>query len=301
MFSISIHRFRRRQAWLLPLCLGVIGAILSAGGIQTVVEANSLELGRPEPELAAPAAPSARSKDGGALLERNMFCSTCALVEPPLAEPHPDGGIAFTTLPLELLATSLASRATDSFATLRNRDTDQQGAYGLGDRVPGAGPLVRINGEYADFENQATGRIERVGLIATVAPPPPTPAPARTAARSTDPFANRVRATGANRYELDASLVKELTANPTSIRGVRFAPHVEGGQVAGFQLTYAAKSSIAAALGLQRGDVVQAVNGLALSSPDALLEIYGRLSQQTSFSADVLRGGKRVTLSYTVR
>jgi general secretion pathway protein C len=204
----------------------------------------------------------------------------------------------FTTLPLDLLATSLAGRAADSFATLRNRDTDQQGAYGLGDRVPGAGPLVRINGDYADFENQATGRVERVGLIATAATPP---APARPATPSTDPFADRVRATGANRYELDASLVRELTSNPTSIRGVRFAPHVEGGQVAGFQLTYAAKSSIAAALGLQRGDVVQAVNGLALSSPDALLEIYGRLRQQTSFSADVLRGGKRVTLSYTVR
>ncbi|HUH03353.1 MAG TPA: hypothetical protein VML75_15255, partial [Kofleriaceae bacterium] len=266
MFSILLHRFRRRQAWLVPLCLGVIGAILSAGGIQTVVEANTLDVGPPAPAAASLAPTITRSKEGGALIERNMFCSSCAPVEQPAGDPEADGGIVFTRLPLELLATSLAAHRADSFATLRNRDTDQQGAYGLGDRVPGAGPLVRINGDYADFENQATGRVERVGLIATVAPPP---APARTAARSTDPFGDRVRATGANRFELDASLVKELIADPTSIRGVRFAPHVEGGQVAGFQLTYAANSSIAAALGLRRGDVVQAVNGLALSSPDA--------------------------------
>lgn len=298
VLSILTRRFRRRHAWLLPLSLGVIGAIISTTGAPTELEAAIEASAVPPP---APA-PAPRSKDGAALLDRNMFCSACAPAEPlPPGDPEASGDIVLTNLPLELLATSLAARSIDSFATLRNRTTDQQGAYGIGDSVPGAGPLVRINGDYADFENPATGRVERVALIAAAAPPPTSRQPAATKASAADPFADQIRAAGADRYEIDAALVKQLTTNPAAIRGVRFAPHLDSGKITGFQLAFAAKGSIATALGLRRGDVVQAVNGLALSSPDALLEVYTRLREQTTFSADVLRGGKRVTLSYAIR
>jgi general secretion pathway protein C len=293
-----VRRLRRRHAWLLPAILLLAGVLVSASSMGAVVEADDLDH--------APALPSPRpvppppSKDGAALLDRNIFCSTCvAAVPEPGADADPDG-IVLTQLPIELLATSLATRSADSFATLHHLTTDQQGAYGLGDRVPGAGPLVRISGDFADFENPATGRVERVALIAAAAPAAAAARPAPGKA-SSDPFADRIKAAGKNRFEIEASLVKELTSNPTSIRGVRFAPSLEDGRINGFKLTYAAPNSIASALGMKRGDVIQSVNGMALSSPDALLEIYTRLRQQTDFSADVLRGGKSVKLSYTVR
>ena len=109
------------------------------------------------------------AKDGTAVAARNMFCATC---EPDQAPPDPGppptdlDGVPVSDLPLELLATNLARPVTDSFATIRNRDSGQQGSFYTGQQMPGAGPIERIDGASVVFLNPHSGRRERISLFA---------------------------------------------------------------------------------------------------------------------------------------
>ena len=58
---------------------------------------------------------------------------------------------------------------------------------------------------------------------------------------------------------------------------------------------------LAASLGLANGDVIRAVGGLEIGSPDRLLEIYGKVRSLANLSVTVLRGRQVVTLAYTVK
>ena len=52
---------------------------------------------------------------------------------------------------------------------------------------------------------------------------------------------------------------------------------------------------------LKNGDVLQTVNGYTLSSPDKILEVYGKLKDSEQISIDVLRRGKARSFEYTIR
>lgn len=289
----------RRHFWLLGLGAVLVCGLLGYSGVHQLAAADELAL-PPSDVGAAPVAVAPRlapDKDGDALAARNMFCSSCAPAEANVIEAAPhDGQVPLTALPLELLATSLGDA---SFATVRRADTEQQGAYWIGDRLPGAGPVERVGGSNVIFHNPATNRLERLSLVPSAAAARPLPAAAATGAPSS--YADRIRDAGNDRYEVEASLVKELTENPMAIKGVRFLPSVSSGAIDGFRLVHARPDSIANAMGLRRGDVVQAINGHALTSADALLDVYSKLRDQKSFQATVVRDGAPVTLSYDVR
>jgi S1-C subfamily serine protease len=69
----------------------------------------------------------------------------------------------------------------------------------------------------------------------------------------------------------------------------------------GVALSRVAASSPAAALGLKSGDLIAAVNGLSLSSPDRVLDAYSKLRQASQLSLEVVRDGRRVTMDYALR
>jgi membrane-associated protease RseP (regulator of RpoE activity) len=64
----------------------------------------------------------------------------------------------------------------------------------------------------------------------------------------------------------------------------------------GIQLSILPEGSIARAAGLQPGDLVTAVNGYALSTPDALIEAYGSVQRSRVALIEVQRGTRPVVL-----
>ena len=72
---------------------------------------------------------------------------------------------------------------------------------------------------------------------------------------------------------------------------VRFAPHVEGGQVVGFRVTPGRDSETFASLGLEPGDVVTDINGLTLDDPSRGLEAFEALGESTMANVTILRNG----------
>jgi general secretion pathway protein C len=111
-----------------------------------------------------------------------------------------------------------------------------------------------------------------------------------------------VRQTAANAYVVDrhelAGAADDMSGLMTQLRAVA---EVEGGRPAGFRLFQIKDDSIFRRLGLQDGDVVQRVNGQAVSDPSTLLAFLQRLRTEPRVALDIRRGTDRRTLVYDLR
>jgi hypothetical protein len=107
----------KRYFWVLGALTVMVCAVFAAEATSHIVEAKYL--GDPEhaPKI-TPVAPrpetpvaAARSKDGGQLAARNMFCSDCTpAVDVKSSDPS---SVAITSLPLALLATNIGPKIED--------------------------------------------------------------------------------------------------------------------------------------------------------------------------------------------
>jgi general secretion pathway protein C len=318
---MAVDVYIKKYFWMAGVIAVILCSALAASAVGHVIEATALaDSDKPPPRPAArPMVGIAEeergpSKSGDALAERNMFCSTCLPPEPAATEvaaPVDPNNPPITSLPLRLLATNVAIDPSRSFATILNTSNEKQGAYWIGNEIPGAGPVTRILGKYVDFENSASHRLERISLLSGDVPHTPVAAPA-PAEPEMDPRANRdellaavdagVRKLDDTTYEVDRSLVEKVLANPTAVaRGARIVPSVKNGQPNGFKLYAIRPSSVYAKIGLMNGDTLHAVNGFELNSMDKALEVYTKVRESSSLSVSITRRGKPVTLNYTVK
>jgi len=304
----------KRYFWVLGGIVVVLCAVFAAKATSHVVEAKFL--GDPEhaPKV-TPIAPRAetpvavRSKDGGQLAGRNMFCSDCTPAV-DVAKVSDPSSIAITSLPLALLATNIGPRIEESYATIVNSENQKQGAYAVGDQVPGAtGKLKSIHFKYIDFEHN--GRTERLVLLG--ATPPVSTAPVAVAETPTLPSDENkddmqaavdtgIKKIDDSNYEIEKSLVEKVLLNPMAVaKGARVVPSMKNGKPDGFKLYAIRPSSAFAKLGLANGDTLQSINGFELTSADKALEVYTKLRDATSLEVEVTRRGKPVTLKYSIR
>ncbi len=304
----------KRHFWVLGGVVVMVCAMFAAEATSHIVEAKYL--GDPEhaPKI-TPVAPrpetqvvAVRSKDGGQLASRNMFCSDCTpAVDVKSSDPS---SIAITTLPLALLATNIGPRPEESYATIINTENQKQGAYAVDDQVPGAtgsGKIKSIHFKYIDFENN--GRTERLVLVG--ATPPATPvAVTETPAVASDENKDDMQAAvdagikkiDDSNYEIDKSLVEKVLLNPMAIaKGARVVPSMKNGKPDGFKLYAIRPSSAFARLGLANGDTLQSINGFELTSADKALEVYTKLREATSLEVEVTRRGKPMNLKYSIK
>ncbi|HYU14852.1 MAG TPA: type II secretion system protein GspC [Candidatus Acidoferrum sp.] len=316
----------KKYFWMVGAAAVVLCSALAASAVGHIIEATALAdsdkpARRPvaHPPLVSPIAEQDRgpSKSGTPLAERNIFCSTCLPPEPAAAEtaaaPIDPNNPPITSLPLRLVATNVSTDEMNSFATILNTSTEKQGAYWVGNEIPGAGPVNRILGKYVDFENRATGHVERVSLLSGEVPrPSSTVSFAPPVETEVDPRAARdellaaveagVRKIDDSTYEVDRALVEKVLSNPTAVsRGARIVPSVKNGQPNGFKLYAIRPSSVYAKIGLMNGDTLHAVNGFELNSMDKALEVYTKVRESSSLSVSITRRGKPVTLNYTIK
>jgi len=298
-----------RRTWIVGALCVVVCAVFAARTAEHLIEARTLDEGTVAPLPAAPRAPSppvVAAQHGGSgdqLVDRNMFCSTCTPRTGPDAPPATDG-IPATQLPLILVATSLGSQ---SIATIRDTSSGAQGAYGVGDRLPGAGVIEKVGGRSVQFRNDALGRSERVDLLVVAVADRPS---SDTAAVSSPPpardqaWVDRVRAVDDHTFEVDRTLIRELVAGGGTggqVKGVRIMPMMKDGKLAGVRVLQARPDSLAAAVGLRTGDVLEAVDGTPMTSPDQLLDIMARIDKVSSVVVQGRRAGKPLDLTYRLR
>jgi general secretion pathway protein C len=304
----------KRYFWVLGGVVVMICAVFAAKATTHIIEAKYLGDSEHGPKIAAVAprvnAPVAlaRSKEGGPLATRNIFCSECTPAVDTSKTLDPSQ-IAITSLPLALLATNIGPRIEESYATIVNSESQRQGAYSVGQVVPGAtssGKIKEIRFKYIDFENN--GRIERLVLLG--ATPPETPvavaeAPALSGLPVDDMQASidsGIKKIDDSNYEIDKGLVEKVLLNPMAVaKGARVVPSMKNGKPDGFKLYAIRPSSVFAKLGLANGDTLQSINGFDLTSADKALEVYTKLREATSLEVEVTRRGKPATLKYSIK
>jgi general secretion pathway protein C len=300
----------KRYFWILGAFVVAVCAVFAAKATTHIVEAKFLgdsdHPPRVTPVVAAPTTPTkpVRTKDGGTLASRDIFCSECTPAAVVATSTDP-ASITTTTLPLQLLATNVGLTADVSYATLVNTENQRQGSYSVGDPIPGAsGKLKVIHYKYIDFENN--GHLERLVLAGASAPITPVAVAAAQPEGDKDELEaladSSIKKIDDTHYEIDKKLIDQVLANPMgAAKGARVVPAVKNGKPDGFKLYAIRPSSVYAKIGLSNGDTLEAINGFDLTSADKALEVYTKVREATSLQVSITRRGKDLTLNYTIK
>jgi general secretion pathway protein C len=190
-----------------------------------------------------------------------------------------------------------------SIAIIRDNDSQSSGPYSIGAKIRDATvddiDEARV---YLDFGN---GRREYIDLLDRPEPAPGVAA-AAPAAASTDPLSAEldkgIKKLSEHKYEVQRSTIESLLGNMGSLaKGARIVPEMRDGRPAGFRLFSIRPDGPFAKIGLQNGDVISAINGLEMTSPDKALEVYTKLRTANHLSVGLERNGQKISKDYNIR
>jgi len=310
-----VETLLRKYLWAIDGLVVALCAIFLARAGATVVDRKLLAATGPAPRpvVRAPlasAAPSIYTKQAEEILKRNIFCSTC----PPILqaetkgsnEPPPPPPLQRTSLNLKLLAIMFAPPPANpkwSVAVIRDNDAKSAGPFTVGSMIRDATVEdIEEDKVYLDFGG---GRHEYLDLLDR---PVPAGAPSAPVASNTpaDPLSAEldkgIKKVGENNYEVQRGTIDALLGNMGALaKGARIVPETKDGKPAGFRLFSIRPDGPFAKIGLLNGDVVSAINGLEMNSPDQALLAYTKLKTANHLSVGIERNGQKITKDYNIR
>jgi general secretion pathway protein C len=310
-----VETLLRKYLWAINGLVVALCAIFVARATATVVDRKLLAATGPAPKAVvrapiASAAPSIYTKQVEEILKRNIFCSTC----PPILavevkgsnEPPPPPPLQRTSLNLKLLAIMFAPPPANpkwSVAVIRDNDAKSAGPYTVGSMIRDATiEDIEEDKVYLDFGG---GRHEFLDLLDRPTPAPGTPAPVASNTPA-DPLTAEldrgIKKVGENNYEVQRGTIDALLGNMGALaKGARIVPETKDGKPAGFRLFSIRPDGPFAKIGLLNGDVVSAINGLEMTSPDQALLAYTKLKTANHLSVAIERNGQKITKDYNIR
>jgi general secretion pathway protein C len=84
-------------------------------------------------------------------------------------------------------------------------------------------------------------------------------------------------------------------------RQARVIPHYRDGKPQGFKLVGVRPGSLYSHIGIRSGDVLKAVNGDEISSPNKALEMYEKLKNSSNVTLEIERRGRPISLDYKIQ
>jgi general secretion pathway protein C len=307
-----VETLLRKYLWAVDGLVIALCMVFLARATATAVERKLISAGPPvkaSVRMAAPAAAPVYTKQVEDILKRNVFCSTC----PPILQkeggpdlgPAPPPPLQRTSLNLKLLAIMFAPPPADprwSVAIIRDNDAKSAGPYNVGSKIREATiDDIADDRVYLDFGN---GRIEYLDLLDR--PLAAAAAPAPTAAAPADPLSAEldkgIKKIGEHNYEVQRATLDSLLGNMGALaKAARIVPETRDGKSAGFRLFSIRPDGPFAKIGLLNGDVISAINGLEMNSPDQALLAYTKLKTANHLSVSLERNGQKVTKDYNIR
>jgi general secretion pathway protein C len=220
----------------------------------------------PPPAIAAP------------LLERNAFDSqTGSLVERPVTSEVDDLADPLAAPVCDSPRLYIVSESDDkswSMATLQGADELRPRTRRIGDEV-------------------ANKRVEYIGFN----PRRSTPAVWLSSGRALC----QAVLFGSNSSER-VERVQRASERPSSLAAdpperLRIVPELKAGKLVGVRLFGIQPKGAFAAIGLQNGDRLEAINGLAMNSPEHALELYAMMRTVSDFDLRIARRGRPLSIS----
>ncbi|HJN73071.1 MAG TPA: type II secretion system protein GspC [Myxococcota bacterium] len=226
-----------------------------------------------------------------AILERNIFDSTKLDVD----VDEDVGGQ--TDLRVVLLATLVAEPEVYSSALIAEDGRDAHAlGYGLGDWLLDEAEIIGIEQKQVKLRRK-DGEIEYLAMEEE--------APKRSTrpSKKTDSDEEDGITKDGEKIIVERSVVDDAMNNIDSLASkIRVVPHKgSDGEIDGYRLSAIRRGSLFDKLGIKNGDVVHAVNGMALTSTDGAFSAYQTLQNESSFSFDVTRRNQRSTFEYEIR
>ncbi|MCK6570062.1 hypothetical protein L6V77_03015 [Myxococcota bacterium] len=271
--------------------------------------------------------PSARRESGAAnmqewattITERNLFNSE------PVVPESADAGTSVAQLPdhvpdekdpncrksdgpLGLLATMVAAPREWSMAIVNDGSPDsrivKEGQL-LGDYTVSAiyrqRMVVARSGQYECVELGQQGQkgvAGSTGASSFTATTPSAPEPAG----GKESAAEGIQKTGEYSYKIEREWMnKQLEDIEKLSRQARVIPHYRDGKPQGFKLVGVRPGSVYSHLGIRSGDVLKAVNGDEITSPNKALEMYEKLKSQNNVTLEVERRGRPISLDFNIQ
>src|SRR5262245_31663830 len=243
------------------------------------------------------------------ILDRNIFDSkaiTAPVTEEVAPEtPNLEGPAVKTSLPIKLLSTFSVGSGMDqrSTATIASSGSAKGGAadvYTVGDEKqfsPGV-KITKILPDRVEFINGP--HLEYVGIENLSAVNVTTGSPLSKIDTSTTKPAG-FATQGDGKFVVDQAELDNALSNLDKLfTEVRAVPNFVGGKPAGIKLLSMTSSSLFAKLGLQRGDVIERINGVELDMQKGF-QIFNQLKGEKRITIDLNRNGAKQTLDYEIR
>jgi hypothetical protein len=288
-----------RRTWPVTVITIISCAAFAAHAATSLVAADYLTpaarsgTSSPQPTPLAPPTTHRQRATAGQLVERNMFCASCA----PAGAPGSATDVVLP--PAVLIETSLGREPR---ATVRVVASEVQGSWGVGEAIPGLGRVDRIAPRWIELVDGAgrRGRLSLLELAETAAGRGSDPARSGSPPAAT-PWADRIRQFDEQTYEVDRDLVRELVTGAAKPGGARFLPMLDHGEVKGVRILGVTPASIPFALGLKTGDTLEAIDGTRLKDLNQLLDLYARLDQLSAVELAGTRAGKPLVRTLRLR
>lgn len=181
------------------------------------------------------------------------------------------------------------------YAMLSSAQIPQE-IFKVGREIPGVGTLKAVTPYTVTIET--AGRAVTLKLVDDSAPIVMPPASQR-GARGGGEFVQRTSDTG---FSVEREALRESIDNPKNLMtDARLVPNMEGGSQKGFILKEVRTGGIYQKLGLQNNDVLLRLNEFPISDAESALQAFTALKGLDRIEVDVVRGGNRMTLTYSVQ
>ena len=205
---------------------------------------------------------------------------------------------------LALTLTGIVASTEDGRGSAVIKSGAAEQVYAVGDALPASGQVVlaKVMPQQVVIDNNGTYELMKLYEGPGIAIPTRTArAPRQDAAASlagSNPNAASPSATAAEQTALASQYRRQLYDSPESLASVvSVSPVREGDRMVGYRIAPGADRVAFDAFGFQTGDIVTAVNGLALSDASNTVKLYQTMKDATQASFDIERDGGNVTVN----
>jgi general secretion pathway protein C len=227
--------------------------------------------------------------DRQVILDRNIFQSST--LAPAIAPEGELDNLEATKLPLTLLGTAASQDPRLAWAAVQDRDARSTLIVGVGQSIQEKATVVKIERQRVVLLEGGAHRelaFDEQDLTPQLASPVQSAAD-RAAARR----AARLQRLSENTFEIPATDAQALMNNPAQLLSdARWLPKYEDGQMKGVQVSQIKPGSVLEQAGLQEGDVITGVNGLAIDSPEQSPMLMQELTKGGSLVFDTAGRGQ---------
>ena len=205
---------------------------------------------------------------------------------------------------LALTLTGIVASTEDGTGSAVIKSGAAEQVYAVGDALPASGQVVlaKVMPQQVVIDNNGTYELiklyEGPGIAIPTRAARPPGQDAVASVLSVSPDEAGTPASTAEQTALASQYRRQLYDSPESLASaISVSPVREGDRVVGYRIVPGADRAAFDTFGFQSGDIVTAVNGLALSDASNTVKLYQTMKNATQASFDIERDGGTVTVN----